>query len=181
MTSATARLLHRLSRPRPDRRREGSSAVEFAMLALPFFFMMMCIIEIAFVFVLDSVLENATIESGRLLRTGQADTSDFSDTRFRDELCSRMSIFEADCDDRITIDVRVIPQFSSPNLPDPMSGGTFSAGGLGYDNGSPGSLMLVRAWYRHRLFTPFLEQGLSRLGDGYAYLSATTAFKNEPY
>ncbi len=81
----------------------------------------------------------------------------------------------------VTVDVREIPQFTNPNPPDPTAGSSFSEAGLGYDSGDPGSLILVRAWYRHTLFTPFLEQGLARMGDGKAILTATTAFRNEPW
>ena len=161
--------------------RRGSTAVEFAMVAAPFFFMMFAVLELAFVFVLDSALENATIETGRLVRTGQANSQGYTASQFKTAMCQRMSIFSGDCMAKVTIDVREIPQFTNPNPPDPTAGGSFSEAGLGYDNGDPGSLMLVRAWYRHSLFTPFLSQGLSRMGDGKAILTATTAFRNEPW
>ncbi|MFW2342991.1 TadE/TadG family type IV pilus assembly protein [Brevundimonas sp.] len=161
--------------------RRGSTAVEFAMVAAPFFFMMFAVLELAFVFVLDSALENAVIETGRLVRTGQASSQSFTANQFKTALCSRMSIFSADCMAKVTVDVREIPQFTNPNPPDPTAGSTFSEAGLGYTNGNPGSLMLVRGWYRHQLFTPFLSQGLSRMGDGKAILTATTAFRNEPW
>jgi Flp pilus assembly protein TadG len=167
----------RLSRLRAfGKRREGSTAVEFAMVALPFAIMMFSVIEIAFVFVLDSALENAVIETGRRVRTGQASTAGYTVDTFKAAVCSKMSIFSTGCSTKLTVDVRVIPQFNSPILPDPLTGGTMS-----YSNGEPDDLMLVRAWYKHALFTPFLQQGLSRLGDGNAYLLATTAFRNEPW
>ncbi len=162
-------------------KREGSSAVEFAMVAMPFFFMMFAIMELAFVFVLDSVLENAAIEAGRLVRTGQADKGGITASQFKDRLCSRMSIFSADCASKTSVDVRVLTQFRNVNPPDPMQSGAFKEDGLTYVTGQPGSLVLIRAWYRHTLFTPFLQQGLSRTGNGQAVLTATTAFRNEPY
>ena len=44
---------------RSKRRREGAAAVEFAMVAIPFFLMIFSILELGVVFVLDSVLETA--------------------------------------------------------------------------------------------------------------------------
>jgi hypothetical protein len=73
----------------------------------------------------------------------------------------------------------VIPQFATIP-PDPMDGGAFDDGVLTYSNGAPGDLILVRVWYRHPLITTFLSQGLSRLDDGTAMLTAATAFRNEP-
>ena len=159
--------------------REGSAAVEFGMVALPFCLMVFAILELGLVFVTDSVLENATIETGRLVRTGQASAQNMSAAQFKTSLCGRMSIFGPDCATRATVDVRVVPQFASVP-PDPMAGGTFDTASLTYSNGNPGDLIVVRVWYRQPLLTTFLAQGLSRLNDGAAMLTATTAFRNEP-
>ncbi len=158
---------------------DGSAAVEFGMVALPFIMMIFAILELGLVFVTDSVLDNATQETGRLVRTGQAGAQSMTAAQFKTSLCSRMSIFAPDCTARTTIDVREIPQFAT-TPPDPMTGGTFNNGVLTYTNGDPGDLILVRVWYRHPLITTFLAQGLSRLNDGTVRLTATTAFRNEP-
>ena len=157
----------------------GSAAVEFGMLALPFMLMVFAILEIGLVFVTDSILESATITTGRLVRTGQASATGMTAESFKSSLCSRMSIFSSDCTSRAQIDVRVIPQFATVP-PDPMNGGAFDEGVLTYSNGAPGDLILVRVWYRHTVITTFLSQGLSRLSDGTAMLTAATAFRNEP-
>lgn len=149
------------------------------MVALPFCLMLFAILELGLVFVTDSILENATIETGRLVRTGQASASSMTKEQFKTALCSRMSIFSGDCAARATVDVREIPQFAI-TPPDPMAGGVFSDAALTYTNGDPGDLILVRVWYRQPLLTTFLSQGLSRLNDGAAILSTTTAFRNEP-
>ncbi|WP_332660185.1 TadE/TadG family type IV pilus assembly protein [Brevundimonas sp.] len=159
--------------------RDGSAAVEFAMVALPFGMMLFAILELGLVFVTDSVLENAAIETGRLIRTGQASDQSMTAAQFKTSLCGRMSIFAPDCAARASVDVRVIPQFAV-TPPDPMAGGTFNTGSLTYSNGNPGDLVLVRVWYRQPLVTTFLTQGLSRMNDGAAMLTATTAFRNEP-
>ena len=80
------------------------------MVAFPFFFMMFAIIEIGMIFVTDSILENATIETGRIVRTGQAAGSSVTAAQFKAQLCGKMSIFSSQCDARATVDVRPIPQ-----------------------------------------------------------------------
>ena len=151
------------------------------MVAFPFFFMMFAIMEIALIFVTNSILENAVQESGRLVRTGQADNAGLTAEQFKTELCSRMSIFSGDCPGRAFVDVREIPQFRAPGTTGPMAGGTFDESGLDIQPGDPGSLMLVRVWYRQPLVTPYLNQSLSRLNDNNAVLTISTAFRNEPY
>lgn len=161
--------------------RDGATALEFAMVAMPFFFMMFAILELGRVFVLSSTLENATMEAGRMIRTGQVQEGGGTATTFKAAVCGRMSIFEADCNSRLYLDIRVLPQFSNQTPPDPMAGGVFSTTQLRFQPGGPEDIVLVRAWYRQPLFTPFMAAGLSRLGDGTTVVSATTAFRNEPY
>lgn len=169
-----------ISRLRRDR--DGSAAVEFAFVAMPFCLMIFAILEVGLIFTLDSVLENAAIDTGRLVRTGQASAQGMTAAEFKNQLCRRMSVFAGDCAARATVDVRVIPQFDTTPAPppDPLAGGRFDDSSLTYDNGAPGNLMLVRVWYKHPLATAFLSQGLSKIGDRTAVLTATTAFRNEP-
>ena len=166
-----------------DRRsREGATAVEFAMVAFPFFFLLFAILEIGLLFVTDAVLENAVIETGRVIRTGEADNARITAEQFKASLCTRMTIFSADCPSRATVDVRAIAQFRNVAPPDPLANGkAFDASGLTYATGQPGSLMLIRVWYRQPLVTPFMSQAMSQLEDGDTILMATTTFRNEPF
>ncbi len=152
------------------------------MVAAPFFFMLFAILELALVFLTDSILENAILETGRLVRTGQAQTANMTAQQFKDNLCERMSVFANDCDARATIDVRVLNQFRDANPPDPLEGGEeFDDSQLVFEGGQPGSLVLIRIWYEQPLLTPLLSQALSRLDDGNMIMTATTTFRNEPY
>ena len=108
------------------------------MVAIPFFLMIFSILELGIVFVLDSTLETATTATGRLVRTGQAQNQSFDKARFKTELCSRMMLFKSDCADRVTIDVRVIPQFAVDNLEDPITNGALDSNKTTYDGGKAG-------------------------------------------
>lgn len=167
----------RSSRPR----REGAAALEFALVATPFFFLLFAIMELALVFVLDSVLENATLNASRLVRTGRADQENISAGAFKAALCGQMGVLAANCEARTDIDVRVVPQFRNVVPPDPLAGGDLDQNVLTYLPGQPGDLVLVRVWYSQPLATPFLSRAVSRLNSGDAVLTAATAFRNEPY
>lgn len=170
-----------MRRLRRRRGRDGVAAVEFAMVAIPFFLMIFSILELGIVFILDSALETATMDTGRLIRTGQAQAQSFDKARFKTELCSRMMLFESDCANRAMIDVRVIPQFAVKNLEDPITKDALDPDKTIYDGGKAGDLILVRVWYAHPLVTPFLNQSVSRIGTGKVLLTAATAFRNEPF
>jgi Flp pilus assembly protein TadG len=174
--SSRGRFLRRLSRAR-----EGSTAVEFALVGVPFFLLTFAILEIGLIFVLSAVLDTAVLGAGRLIRTGQAESSNITAEKFKTELCSRMSVFAGDCVNRASVDVREVIQFQTPLVPDPTQTGSFDDTQLTYQIGQPGSLMLVRVWYRQPIVTPLMAQTLSRMNDGTALLVSTTSFKNEPY
>jgi Flp pilus assembly protein TadG len=171
----------RLRQRRRRNSREGSAAIEFAFVAIPFFLMIFSILELGIVFVLDSTIENAAIDTSRLIRTGQAQTKGLNQASFKSEFCSRMVVFENDCAARTTVDVRVIPQFNVNNVPDPISDDAIDPSKTTYDGGKAGDLVLVRIWYEHPLFTPFLSQSVSRIGPGKVLLGSATAFRNEPF
>lgn len=162
---------------RPNRRtREGVAAIEFAFVAIPFLLLMFAILEIGGLLVLDASLENAMIDTNRLIRTGQAQGG-MSQDQFRQAICDRMTIFRGGCAGNLFIDVRVLPQFRNQTPPEPTAEGFPQQ----YQIGQAGDLILVRAWYRHRMVTPLMQQAVSRFGDGNAIVSVTTAFKNEPF
>lgn len=172
----------RLSAFRAARRdRDGSAAVEFALIATPFFLMLFAILEIGLILVLNSVLENAATDASRLVRTGQAQQTKITREQFRDAFCRNMSVFARDCPERVFIDVRQVASFTNPGVPDPTSGGSFNPAILTYQTGEPGSLMLVRIWYEQPVVSPFLANTLSKLGSGDVLLSTAAAFRNEPY
>ena len=143
--------------------------------------MLFAIIEIGMVFMINNQLDNATAQAGRLVRTGQSHAQGMDEDGFKTAVCARILAISGDCDDRLSVDVRILPRFDAPNVPDPIRDGEFHEDSLGFDHGDAGDIVLVRTWYRHPLFTPFLNNALSRLDGGVAVVSATTAFRNEPF
>lgn len=163
-------------------KRDGATAVEFALVVFPFLFLLFAILEIGVIVTVNLVLENAVQDASRLVRTGQVAGKKMDADQFKTFVCGHMGPFKGDCAARTSIDVRDIPQFRTTPPPDPMSDGTrFDESKLAYLPGQPGSLMLVRVWYRQPIVTPFLGQALSRLKNGQTILMATSAFRNEPY
>ncbi len=170
-TRARRRLLLR------RRRRDGVAAIEFAIVAIPFLILLFAILEIGGLLVLDASLENAMIETNRLIRTAQAPEGGLNREGFRTADCDRMTIFSNGCANNLFVDVRVVPQFRNQMPPQPTEDGFPQE----FQIGEAGDLILVRVWYRHRMITPLMQQAVSRFGDGNAIVAVTTAFKNEPF
>jgi Flp pilus assembly protein TadG len=163
-------------------RAEGHSAVEFALIAPVFFMLLMGIVETGMVFFASSTLENGMEIAARMIRTGQVQGSGMSQSAFRQVVCDNINTFMS-CDaSKLHIDVRAFSSFGSSNYQDPID----DDGNLNsdLDNFTPGSscqVVLVRAFYEWRLFTPGFAQYYANLGSNKRLLSASVAFRNEPY
>jgi Flp pilus assembly protein TadG len=161
----------------------GTSAIEFALLAAPFFIFLILIIEIALVFLVGQVLENATQDAARLIRTGRAE--DFSKESFTQSICDRLRLPR--CEGNLKVDVRVVPDFDSVDLSVPVSDGALNDGGFRFDVGRGNDIVVVRAFYEWPV-TPALPALIRFLGlrpelppTGDYLLLATAVFRNEPF
>jgi Flp pilus assembly protein TadG len=164
------------------RAREGATAVEFAMVAAPFLFMLFAVVELGLVFMVLVTLDNATTQSARRIRTGELQNAGgASAASFKTDICNRMDWIRSNCLANLNVDVRTYTQFSNANEVSPISNGTFNAGVLTFNPGTASSIVVVRSYYKWKLFTPFLDQAMSKLNGGTAVLTATAAFRNEPY
>jgi Flp pilus assembly protein TadG len=166
----------------------GAAAVEFAIIAPVFFFLMFVIAETALVFIAEQVMDNAVFETARLIRTGQVDNADMSEADFKDEVCDRMSVFvdcsgddfylevksfgEGDAFDDLAAAADAEPVDDDGEFEDPDA----------FDFGDANDIVLMRAYYQWPTRTIFWGQQLSSPGLSGKYLIGSfAAFKNEPY
>jgi Flp pilus assembly protein TadG len=170
----------RLRRSDARKAREGAAAVEFGLVALPFFILLYSLIELGLVFMIDAVAENAVVDATRLIRTGQAYEQGFDAAKFKTAFCDNMSVFKSDCAARTTIDVRVVASFAAAD-----EGTDTDGDGVpdedNYNGGDAEDLILVRIWYRQPMIAPSLTQAVTSGGTGEVVISSTTAFRNEPW
>ena len=158
------------------------------MLAGPLFLLIFGIIEVAMVFIVNTTLESAVTRGARTIRTGEHQTAqqgqalNLSRQAFMDAVCDNMSFLSDHCRTHLSVDVRTPGAFSTATLPDPVGAdGSFNDAGLGFTPGGQQQIVLVRAYYRWPLITPLLTETLSRLDGNVAVLTATVAYRNEPF
>jgi len=161
------------------RAKRGATAVEFALVALPFLFLMLSLIELAMVFLVSTTLDNALAVAARGLKTGSSLPP--SAAQFVTATCNNMGWLQSTCASQLQVDVRTEAQFSSPTEPDPMASGTFNSATLTYNAGTPGQILLVRGFYQWPLFMPIMDAALSKANNGVAVIVSTTTFVVEPY
>jgi len=157
----------------------GSTAIEFGIVAAPFFALMLALIEVSLVFFANFTLENAVDQASRMIRTGQAQEQGFSEAQFKQAVCDNVSGVY-DCMAGLKLDVRKFDDFGGINLPDPLDGDGELLNNFGFDIGGGGNVVVVRAFYEWDLIANF-PGGLGNMPNGSRLLVATAAFRNEPF
>ena len=172
------RLAQRITAFRQDRK--GATAVEFALIAGPFFFFLMALVEVAAVFFASTVIENAVLESAREIRTGQVQTVGMDADGFREAVCDRVEVI-ADCN-RLEFDVRVFEDFDDVSGPAPLNGDDeFDSDSMGFDPGDAGDIVMVRVFYRWPLLMPNFFGTMSNMTGNERLITSATVFRNEPW
>src|ERR1700728_56837 len=93
------------------RREDGSVAVEFAFIALPFFALLFATLETSLIFFAGQTLETAVADSARMIMTLQAQNSGYDYNAFKSQICSRIyAMF--DCANGIKLDANTPTAFS---------------------------------------------------------------------
>ncbi|HEX4179865.1 MAG TPA: TadE/TadG family type IV pilus assembly protein [Caulobacteraceae bacterium] len=162
--------------------RRGAAAIEFAMLAMPFFGLLCGIMDIGLIFVVSTTLENATNSAARQIRTGQTQSSGTATAAtFVTTICGNLSWLGSACSSSLNVDVRTFAQFSSIAAPQPVSNGVFNPAALTFNPGAACDIVVVRSYYQWPLFAPLMDQALQTLGGGKALITAAATFRNEPY
>jgi Flp pilus assembly protein TadG len=169
----------------------GATAVEFAIVALPFMLLLFGIMTVCLYFFTNFSLENAAWQAARAVRTGQmqqsqgtyAGTVTLEDrkTAFRAALCAKAPTFLS-CASKVVVIVQSNAGFGGIVKPACASNGTLiNQTAAGFDTGAASSVVLITVCYPWSFANklPFLKFG--NLNDGSMLMQASVAFRTEPY
>jgi Flp pilus assembly protein TadG len=169
---------------RQMRSRSGSAAIEFAIIAPILFYFLFGLIETGFIFFLDTTLQNATDDAGRLVRTGRAQGQSMTQAQFAAQICGEMTgaISLATCEANLQIDMRAYSNFSTVNYQsDTNSNGSINTNNMEYQTGTACNVVIVRAYYPWSVMTPLMKPLLANMPNGQFLLTSASAFRIEPY
>ena len=167
-----------------DNNETGSAAVEFGLVAIPFFACFFAIIEVGLVFFAGQTLETAVGDAARLILTGQAQSQNFQLTDFKNKICTTavQTIFTCA---NIAVDVRPAASFGAADLTMPLNSTThmLDTSGFGYNATQPCDIVVVRVIYEWPTFVRGLGLDMaSAASTSHKHiLMSTAAFRNEPY
>ena len=163
------------------RQDDGATAVEFALVSVPFIFLLVGIIEMSLMFAASSTLHAGTNEAARMIRTGQAQQTSVGTPEdvFRGELCRKVNTL-LNCD---LLQYQVVPldRFADYS----SYAATFDEDGnledATFDAGGSSSVVLIRVAYRYPLLVPLVGNLMSD-GPGMTNLFiSTVVIQSEPY
>jgi Flp pilus assembly protein TadG len=163
------------------RGQNGTAAIEFALVAVPFMALIFAILETALVFFANQTLESAVSNAGRLIMTGQAQTAAYSKNDFKNAVCNDLAGGLFDCSNGVYVDVKTYTSFGSINTASPIVNGKLDTSNMTYTPGGPGDIVVVRLYYQWPIYVSLLGNTLSNLNGGNRLLVATSVFRNEPY
>lgn len=178
--SAIERFRQTVLRMRRESRR-GSAALEFGVIAPVFFILLMGIVENGVIYFAGSTLQYATNEAAREVRTGQAQTASMTQAQFRTMICNNISPILA-CNANLQIDMESYTGYTAASFGSPTdAGGHLNSALNNYQPGTACNVVLVRSFYTWKVLTPGLSVFLTNITGGYHLISATAAFRNEPF
>jgi Flp pilus assembly protein TadG len=164
------------------RDQNGVAAVEFGLVAVPFFALLFAIIETAVVFWTSQALETAVAAAARTVYTGKFQnkyTSGDIGKSFKKEVCDRMTALLQCTQDTSTVhvDVRVV----TATIPAVVKNGEIDPSAFIYQKTQANDLVLVRVAVEYPIFSSLLNPNQASLKNGKRLIMGTATFRNEPF
>lgn len=161
------------------RSRSGSTAIEFAILAMPFLLVVFAIFEIALLFTAELVLDKGTAYAGRMIRVGKVQQDSMTRDQFAALTCDQVKIL-LDCN-KLVFDVRSYPSFDDVPSNVPMSGDDVDSSQFQFNPGRGGTIVSLRTFYEWPILTDVLRQFFAKTKDGSVILMSMSTFRTEPF
>lgn len=166
------------------RDQRGVTAIEFALLALPFFAIVGAILETSVVFLSGQVLESAVQDVSRLIRTGEAQGTIVTSAAFKARVCGRLYGLFADCEG-LHVEVQTITDFNSASISAPIDWACNNSctwtRNEAYSAGGGSSIMMVQVYYKWPVMLSLGDLTLANLPGNQRLLGASIVFRNEPF
>ncbi|NWG52306.1 MAG: pilus assembly protein [Hydrogenophilaceae bacterium] len=164
------------------RRKDGAAAVEFALIALPFFLLLTALAEVSLMSFAQTNLDLAISDLGRTIRTGQAAEGDMGAEDVESMVCERLNrIMPMDCSENLYVDVDHYDTFNDVDNPVPLANGALDETDIGFEQTGPGEIVLVRGYYRWEVITPFFQSIFGNVNGTDRLMVSSMLFRNEPW
>lgn len=160
----------------------GATAVEFALVSLPLFAILICALQTSIIFFFEQTLQTATSQAARQIMVGAPQSSGLSQSKFQSAVCGNLpSPFSCSS---VMVDVQSAKDYASLNT-NPITityngNGTVS-NNFSYSPGGPGDIVIIRVYYNWPVFADPMGFFLSNQPGGNHLMVGTAVIKNEPF
>jgi len=169
----------------------GTTAVEFAIVATPFVFLLFGLVSVCLYYFADFSMENATWQAARAVRTGQLQQSTGAYTgittnadrqkALKKAFCDKAFLF-ADCTSKAVVIVQSNTGFGGISPPSCTSNGVvITDSAAAFSTGATSSVVLVTICYPWDFGGKLPLFKLANLTSGALLMQASAAFRTEPY
>lgn len=168
------------ARLRHDRR--GAAALDFALISIPLFGIIIFALQTAIIFFFSQALQTLTGQAARQIMVGTAQS--MTQAQFTTAICNLApSVFVCA---NLMIDVESSSSYATTSTTPLAPTYNPTTGALvpttwGYNPGSPGSIVIVRIMYDWPVLGGPLSFGLANQPNGAHLMVGTAVIKNEPY
>lgn len=157
----------------------GTAAIEFSIIAMPFFLIIFGAFEVGLNYMANRMLNAGTDQVARMIRTGQIQGNTHTEAQFKQELCNRGSMFLFNCN-KLIVDVKEVASFDTQEVPKNPDG-TLDDSQMGFAPGGCRTINVARVYYEWPNFINWAPQGVDEWSGTKRLIVGTAAFMNEPY
>ncbi len=159
--------------------KDGTTAVEFAMIAFPFFFIIFATIETSLIFVSELALDHGVKRVQSRIETGELQKNKTSESEFRSLLCQDAS-FIIDCS-KVVFDLKSYDDYASVPVATPLKNGDVDSTGFGYALPAADKIAALRVFYKYPMHVDFLRKLNTGMADGSQLLAEIATFRTEAF
>jgi len=164
------------------RSRQGATAVEFALVAPAFLATLIAVLQTCIFVFAQQTLQNAAVQAGRQIMTGQVQNGNVSQSQFLSSICPMVRpLFNCNS---LMVDVQSYTSFSGADTSTPqltIDGQGQVTNSFSFNPGTPGQVVIVRLIYQWSVVSGPLGFVLSNLPNNSAEMMGVSAFRVEPY
>ncbi|MBL6853744.1 MAG: pilus assembly protein [Alphaproteobacteria bacterium] len=159
----------------------ANAAIEFALVAPVFFLLLLAIVEDGVIYFAGSTLQYATDNAARYVRTGQAQGAALTQGQFRQRICNDIGPV-LQCNANLQVDLESFSGYGGATFTNPLdANGNVNSSLNNYQAGTSCNVVLLRVFYTWNIITPMLSPFLTNMATGKHLITATAAFRNEPF
>lgn len=158
----------------------GATAVEFALIAVPFILTIFLSLFFGYIYVMTISLDDAINEVGRQIRVGKIEEDKVTKTGFKALVCDEVVFSKDNCLSNLVLDVHSAPDLKDVSQDKPFTDGLPDQTKEKYDPGEGSDYVIVSAYLPATEYITLLNSFTS-LANKELVLTARTVFRNEPF